>query len=108
VSSCDKKKLSHHFFRAFSASSFASPLKGRTEGFPLSSDFSSLSADFSRRLPFSRLRSFSFSMDLPVSYSFLASFILIFFWYLRICWAANSKMLASGRPFLQMALRKYS
>lgn len=37
---------------------------------------------------------------------FFCWFCFIFFWYFRICWAANSKMLASGRPFLHTERRK--
>lgn len=42
------------------------------------------------------------------NYSRFDSFILFFFWYFNICWAANSNIFAYGRPFLHIARKKYS
>ena len=97
-----------HFFNALRASYLGSPLKGMTWGFyPLA-----FGGSFFYILPGLYLASIlppllTLSSDLS-SPSLFPYLCFIFFWYLRICWAANSNMLASGRPFLHIALRKYS
>jgi hypothetical protein len=94
--------VNDHFLGGLGGSSFLG-------GFIFSADLSNFYADFYNFFIFSTLGSLSFSIDLFAAGSSLRlSFVFIFFWYLRICCAANSKIFASGRPFLQMALRKYS
>jgi hypothetical protein len=79
-----------HFFNTFKAYSLVSPLNGNKLG-----------------LIFYILPCLSVTgTDLFNSYR-LPYLILFFFWYFKICCAANSKIFASGNPFLQIALKKY-